>query len=279
MKKKDRYFINSKNCYARIHLMGVSNASMSAILGNVKKENARIERNGDDNVIVVPFIHMMASLLYNGVVYPEFDGILSKDMKPTNLWSLLLSIRYSLSTFDRYDNGDSLILDFYYNIPDDEFYFDKEAKRNMKFIHVMGYNSIREYCRSMCASLKESIPNSGEFPIIEWGSNCLHVVVFIEDDNPSVTPLRIEKKINLWICGNIVKGDAIRLTKRLSELNKDDPLIISSVSIEKDILVPYVEHKHRTLRCRISTQSRTIDRTSLLVNGCAIRIKLFPYEV
>lgn len=81
----------------------------------------------------------------------EFDGILSEDMNPTNLWSLLLSIRYSASTFHRYDNGDSLILDFYYSIPDDEFYFDKDAKRNMKFIHVMGENPIREYCKGTCA--------------------------------------------------------------------------------------------------------------------------------
>ena len=276
MKQKDRYFINSKNCYARIHLMGVSNASMSMILDNVIKDNARVERNGDDNVIVVPFISMMASLLYKGVAYPEFDGILSEDMKPINLWSLLLSIKYSRSTFDKYDNGNSLILDFYYNIPDDEFYFDKDAKRNMKFLHIMGSNPIREYCRNMCASLKESTTDSGGFPIVEWGSNCLHMVIFIEDNNPKITPLRIEKKISLWMCGNIVKGDAIRLPKRLLELNKDNPLIISNTSIEKGVFAPPL--KYRTLRCRISIKNRMIDKTSLLFNSCDLRVKLFPYE-
>lgn len=276
MKQKDRYFINSKNCYARIHLMGVSNASMSMILDNVIRDNARVERNGDDNVIVVPFITMMASILYTGVAYPEFDGILSGDMKPIKLWSLLLSIKYSRSTFDKYDNGNSLILDFYYNIPDDEFYFDKDAKRNMKFIHVMGSNPIREYCRNMCASLKELIPDSGGFPIIEWGSNCLHMVIFIEDSNPKATPLRIEKKINLWICGNIIRGDVIRLPKRLMELNKDNPLIISNISIEKGEHIP--ELKYRTLNCRIFTKNRVIDKTTpLVVKGYGIRVKLFPY--
>lgn len=276
MKQKDRYFINSKNCYARIHLMGVSNASMSTILDNVKKENARVERNGGDNVIVVPFIPMMASLLYKGVAYPEFDGILSEDMKPINLWSLLLSIKYSRSIFHKYDNGNSLILDFYYNIPDDEFYFDKDAKRNMKFIHIMGSNPIREYCRNMCASLKESIPDSGEFPMVEWGSNCLHIVMFIEDNNPHATPLKIEKKISLWMHGNIVKGDAIMLPKRLLELNKDNPLIISDISIEKGVWIPTL--KYRTLWCRISTHNKMIDKTNLLVNSYSIRVKLLPYE-
>ena len=276
MKQKDRYFINSKNCYARIHLMGASNASMSMILDNVHKDNARVERNGDDNVIVVPFITMIASLLYKGVAYPEFAGILSKNINPTSLWSLLLSIKYSRSTFDKYDNGNSLILDFYYNIPDDEFYFDKEAKRNMKFIHIMGSNPIREYCRNMCASLKELITNSGKFPIVEWGSNCLHMVIFIEDSNPKVTPLRIEKKISLWMCGNIVKGDAIRLPKRLLELNKDNPLIISNISIEKGVCITTL--KYRTLKCRIFTKNRIIDKTSpLVVKGYGIRVKLFPY--
>lgn len=276
MKQKDRYFINSKNCYARIHLMGVSNASMSMILDNVIRDNARVERNRDDNVIVVPFITMMASILYTGVAYPEFDGILSGDMKPIKLWSLLLSIKYSRSTFDKYDNGNSLILDFYYNIPEDEFYFDKDAKRNMKFIHVMGSNPIREYCRNMCASLKELNPDSGEFPIIEWGSNCLHMVIFIEDSNPKATPLRIEKKINLWICGNIIRGDVIRLPKRLMELNKDNPLIISNISIEKGEHIP--ELKYRTLNCRIFTKNRVIDKTTpLVVKGYGIRVKLFPY--
>ena len=277
MKQKDRYFINSKNCYARIHLMGVSNASMSMILDNVHKNNARVERNGDDNVIVVPFIHMMASLLYKGVAYPEFDGILSGDIRPTSLWSLLLFIKYSISTFDKYDNGNSLILDFYYNIPNDEFYFDRDAKRNMKFIHVMGSNPIREYCRNMCASLKESIPDSGGFPMVEFGSNCLHVVIFIEDSNPKVTPLKIEKKISLWMCGNIIKGDAIRLPKRLLELNKDNPLIISNISIEKGVFAPPL--KYRTLRCRISIKNRMIDKTNLLFNSCDIRVKIFPYEI
>ena len=277
MKQKDRYFINSKNCYARVHLMGVSNASMSMILDNVVKDNARVERNGDDNVIVVPFIHMMASLLYKGVAYPEFDGILSGDIRPISLWSLLLSIKYSRSTFDKYNNGNSLILDFYYNIPDDEFYFDRDAKRNMKFIHVMGSNPIREYCRNMCASLKELITNSGGLPMVEWGSNCLHTVIFIEDSNPKVTPLRIEKKISLWMCGNIVKGDAIRLPKRLLELNKDNPLIVSNISIEKDVFAPPL--KYRTLRCRISIKNKMIDKTNLLFNSCDIRVKLFPYEI
>ena len=277
MKQKNRYFINLKNCYARIHLMGVSNASMSMILDNVIKDNARVERNGNDNVIVVPFIHMMASLLYKGVAYPEFDGILSGDIRPISLWSLLLFIKYSRSTFDKYDNGNSLILNFYYNIPDDEFYFDRDAKRNMKFIHVMGSNPIREYCRNMCASLKESIPDSGGFPIVEWGSNCLHVVIFIEDSNPKVTPLKIEKKISLWMCGNIVKGDAIRLPKRLLELNKDNPLIISNISIEKGVFAPPL--KYRTLRCRISIKNRMIDKTNLLFNSCDIRVKLLPYEI
>lgn len=276
MRQKDRYFINSKNCYARIHLMGVSNASMSMILDNVKKENARVERNGDDNVIVVPFIPMMASLLYKGVAYPEFDGILSEDIKPINLWSLLLSIKYSRSIFHKYDNGKSLILDFYYNIPDDEFYFDKDAKRNMKFIHIMGSNPIREYCRNMCASLKESIPDSGEFPMVEWGSNCLHIVMFIEDDNPHATPLKIEKKISLWMHGNIVKGDAIILPKRLLELNKDNPLIISDISIEKGICIPTL--KYRTLWCRISTHNKMIDKTALFINSHSIKVELFPYE-
>ena len=276
MKQKDRYFINSKNCYARIHLMGVSNASMSMILDNVIKDNARVERNGNDNVIVVPFIHMMASLLYKGVAYPEFDGILSGDIRPISLWSLLLFIKYSRSTFDKYDNGNSLILNFYYNIPDDEFYFDKEAKRNMKFIHIMGSNPIREYCRNMCASLKESIPDSGGFPIVEWGSNCLHMVIFIEDSNPNITPLKMEKKISLWMHGNIVKGDAIRLPKRLLELNKDNPLIISNISIEKGVFAPPL--KYRTLRCRILTKNKMIDKTNLLFNSCDIRVKLFPYE-
>ena len=271
MKQKDRYFINSKNCYARIHLMGASNASMSMILDNVIKDNARVERNGDDNVIVVPFIHMMASLLYKGVAYPEFDGILSGDIRPTSLWSLLLSIKYSRSTFDKYDNGNSLILNFYYNIPDDEFYFDREAKRNMKFIHIMGSNPIREYCRNMCASLKESITDSGEFPMVEFGSNCLHVVMFIEDSNPKVTPLKIEKKINLWICGNIIKGDAIRLPKRLLELNKDNPLIIYNISIEKGVAIP--NFKYRTLNCRISTQNKIIDKANPLVNSYGISVK------
>lgn len=277
MKQKDRYFINSKNCYARIHLMGVSNASMSMILDNVHKDNARVERNGNDNVIVVPFIHMMASLLYKGVAYPEFDGILSGDIRPISLWSLLLSIKYSISTFDKYDNGNSLILDFYYNIPDDEFYFDKDAKRNMKFLHIMGSNPIREYCRNMCTSLKESIPDSGKFPIVEFGSNCLHVVIFIEDSNPKVTPLKIEKKISLWMCGNVIKGDAIRLPKRLLELNKDNPLIISNISIEKDVFAPPL--KYRTLRCRIFTKNRIIDKTNPLVKGFYIGVKLFPYEI
>ena len=276
MKQKDRYFINSKNCYARIHLMGVSNASMSMILDNVIKDNARVERNGNDNVIVVPFIHMMASLLYKGVAYPEFDGILSGDIRPISLWSLLLFIKYYRSTFDKYDNGNSLILNFYYNIPDDEFYFDRDAKRNMKFIHVMGSNPIREYCRNMCASLKESITNSGGFPIVEFGSNCLHVVIFIEDSNPKVTPLKIEKKISLWMCGNVIKGDAIRLPKRLLELNKDNPLIISNISIEKGVFAPPL--KYRTLRCRILTKNKMIDKTNLLFNSCDIRVKLFPYE-
>ena len=276
MKQKDRYFINSKNCYARIHLMGVSNASMSMILDNVIKDNARVERNGNDNVIVVPFIHMMASLLYKGVAYPEFDGILSGDIRPISLWSLLLSIKYSRSTFDKHHNGNSLILNFYYNIPDDEFYFDKEAKRNMKFIHIMGSNPIREYCRNMCASLKESITNSGGFPIVEFGSNCLHMVIFIEDSNPKVTPLKIEKKISLWMCGNVIKGDAIRLPKRLLELNKDNPLIISNISIEKGVFAPPL--KYRTLRCRILTKNKMIDKTNLLFNSCDIRVKLFPYE-
>lgn len=257
--------------------MGVSNASMSMILDNVVKENARVERNGNDNVIVVPFITMMASVLYTGIAYPEFDGILSGDMKPIKLWSLLLSIKYSRSTFDKYDNGNSLILDFYYNIPEDEFYFDKDAKRNMKFIHVMGSNPIREYCRNMCASLKELNPDSGEFPIIEWGSNCLHMVIFIEDSNPKATPLRIEKKINLWICGNIIRGDVIRLPKRLMELNKDNPLIISNISIEKGEHIP--ELKYRTLNCRIFAKNRVIDKTTPLVKGFAIRVKLFPYEI
>ena len=112
MKQKDRYFINSKNCYARVHLMGASNASMSMILDNVHKDNARVERNGDNNVIVVPFITMIASILYTGVAYPEFDGILSGDMRPIKLWSLLLSIKYSRSTFDKYENGNRLRLDF-----------------------------------------------------------------------------------------------------------------------------------------------------------------------
>lgn len=277
MKQKDRYFINSKNCYARIHLMGVSNASMSMILDNVKKENARVERNGGDNVIVVPFITMMASILYKGVAYPEFDGILSEDMKPINLWSLLISIKYSRSTFHKYDNGNSLILDFYYNIPDDEFYFDKDAKRNMKFIHIMGSNPIREYCRDMCASLKESIPDSGGFPMVEWGSNCLHIAMFIEDSNPNITPLKIEKKISLWMHGNIIKGDAIRLPKRLLELNNDNPIIISDISIEKGVDIP--TFKCRNLRCRISTQNKVIDKTTPLVNSCNIRVKLFPYEI
>ena len=276
MKQKDRYFINSKNCYARIHLMGVSNASMSMILDNVIKDNARVERNGNDDFIVVPFIHMMASLLYKGVAYPEFDGILSGDIRPISLWSLLLFIKYSRSTFDKYDNGNSLILNFYYNIPDDEFYFDKEAKRNMKFIHIMGSNPIREYCRNMCASLKESITNSGGFPIVEFGSNCLHMVIFIEDSNPKVTPLKIEKKISLWMCGNVIKGDAIRLPKRLLELNKDNPLIISNISIEKGVFAPPL--KYRTLRCRILTKNKMIDKTNLLFNSCDIRVKLFPYE-
>ena len=276
MKQKDRYFINSKNCYARIHLMGVSNASMSMILDNVIKDNAKVERNGNDNVIVVPFIHMMASLLYKGVAYPEFDGILSGDIRPISLWSLLLFIKYSRSTFDKYDNGNSLILNFYYNIPDDEFYFDKEAKRNMKFIHIMGSNPIREYCRNMCASLKESITNSGGFPMVEFGSNCLHVVMFIEDSNPKVTPLKIEKKISLWMCGNVIKGDDIRLPKLLLELNKDNPLIISNISIEKGVFVPPL--KYRTLRCRILTKNKMIDKTNLLFNSCDIRVKLFPYE-
>ena len=276
MKQKDRYFINSKNCYARIHLMGVSNASMSMILDNVIKDNARVERNGNDNVIVVPFIHMMASLLYKGVAYPELDGILSGDIRPISLWSLLLFIKYSRSTFDKYDNGNSLILNFYYNIPDDEFYFDRDAKRNMKFIHVMGSNPIREYCRNMCASLKESIPDSGGFPMVEFGSNCLHVVIFIEDSNPKVTPLKIEKKISLWMCGNVIKGDAIRLPKRLLELNKDNPLIISNISIEKGVFAPPL--KYRTLRCRILTKNKMIDKTNLLFNSCDIRVKLFPYE-
>lgn len=257
--------------------MGVSNASMSMILDNVKKENARVERNGDDNVIVVPFIHMMASLLYKGVAYPEFDGILSEDMKPISLWSLLLSIKYSISTFDKYDNGNSLILDFYYNIPDDEFYFDKDAKRNMKFLHIMGSNPIREYCRNMCASLKELIPDSGGFPIVEWGYNCLHMVIFIEDNNPNVTPLKIEKKISLWMHGNIVKGDAIRLPKRLLELNKDNPLIISNISIEKGVAIPTL--KYKTLKCRIFTKNRIIDKTNPLVKGFYIGVKLFPYEI
>lgn len=256
--------------------MGVSNASMSMILDNVHKDNARVERNGNDNVIVVPFIHMMASLLYKGVAYPEFDGILSGDIRPTSLWSLLLSIKYSRSTFDKYDNGNSLILDFYYNIPDDEFYFDRDAKRNMKFIHIMGSNPIREYCRNMCASLKELITNSGEFPIVEWGSNCLHVVIFIEDSNPKVTPLKIEKKISLWMCGNVIKGDAIRLPKRLLELNKDNPLIVSNISIEKGVFAPPL--KYRTLRCRISIKNKMIDKTNLLFNSCDLRVKLFPYE-
>lgn len=277
MKQKDRYFINSKNCYARIHLMGVSNASMSMILDNIHKDNARVERNGDDNVIVVPFIHMMASLLYKGVAYPEFDGILSGNIRPISLWSLLLSIKYSRSTFDKYDNGNSLILDFYYNIPDDEFYFDKDAKRNMKFVYIMGSNPIREYCRNMCASLKESIPDSGGFPIVEWGSNCLHIVMFIEDNNPHATPLKIEKKISLWMCGNIVKGDSIMLPKRLLELNKDNPLIISDISIEKGVCIPTL--KYRTMRCRISTQNKMIDKTNPLVNSCDIRVRLFPYEI
>lgn len=275
MKQKDRYFINSKNCYARIHLMGVSNASMSMILDNVVKENARVERNGNDNVIVVPFITMMASVLYTGIAYPEFDGILSGDIRPIKLWSLLLSTKYSKAAFDKYDSGNSLILDFYYNIPEDEFYFDKDAKRNMKFIHVMGSNPIREYCRNMCASLKELNPDSGEFPIIEWGSNCLHMVIFIEDSNPKATPLRIEKKINLWICGNIIRGDVIRLPKRLMELNKDNPLIISNISIEKGEHIP--ELKYRTLNCRIFAKNRVIDKTTPLVKGFAIRVKLFPY--
>lgn len=257
--------------------MGASNASMSMILDNVIKDNARVERNGDDNVIVVPFIHMMASLLYKGVAYPEFDGILSGDIRPISLWSLLLSIKYSRSTFDKYDNGNSLILDFYYNIPDDEFYFDRDAKRNMKFIHVMGSNPIREYCRNMCASLKESIPNSGGFPIVEFGSNCLHVVIFIEDSNPKVTPLKIEKKISLWMCGNVIKGDAIRLPKRLMELNKDNPLIISNISIEKGVCIPTL--KYRTLKCRIFTKNRIIDKTNPLVKGFYIGVKLFPYEI
>ena len=277
MKKKDRYFINSKNCYARVHLKGASYASMSMILDNVIKDNARVERNGDDNVIVVPFIHMMASLLYKGIAYPEFDGILSGDIRPISLWSLLLSIKYSRSTFDKYDNGNSLILDFYYSIPDDEFYFDKNANRNMKFIHIIGSNPIREYCRNMCTSLKESIPDSGGFPIVEWGSNCLHMVIFIEDNNPKVTPLKIEKKISLWMCGNIVKGDAIRLPKRLMELNKDNPLIISNISIEKDVFAPPL--KYRTLRCRIFTKNRIIDKTNPLVKGFYIGVRLFPYEI
>lgn len=130
----------------------------------------------------------------------------------------------------------------------------------------------------MCASLKESIPDSGEFPMIEWGSNCLHIVIFIEDNNPNATPLKIEKKISLWMCGNIVKGDAIRLPKRLLEMNKDNPLMISNISIEKGDIVYIPELRYRTLKCRISTQNKIIDRTNLLVNSCNIRIKLFPYE-
>ena len=276
MSQKDRHFINSKNCYARIHLMGVSNASMSMILGNIKKGDARVERNGDDNVIVVPFITMMISLLYKGVTYPEFDGILRKDMKPTYLWSLLLSIQYSKSTFYNYDNRNSLILDFYYNIPDDEFYFDKCAKRNMKFIHIMGSNPIKDYCRDICTLLKESIPTSGEFPIIEFGVNCLHIILFMEDNNPNITPLKIEKRISLWMSGNIIKGDIVKLPKRLLKRNKDNPLIISSISIEKDDCDS--TSKYRTLWCRISTQNKIIDR-GFLGNSFSIRVKLLPYAI
>ena len=113
--------------------------------------------------------------------------------------------------------------------------------------------------------------------MVEFGSNCLNVVMFIEDSNPKVTPLRIEKKISLWMCGNIVKGDAIRLPKRLLEPNKDNPLIISNISIEKDVFAPPL--KYRTLKCRIFTKNRIIDKTNPLVKGFYIGVKLLPYEI